>query len=127
MDIYLAQLFGIYFVIIGILSMVRRKSMAPKVRELVGTKSSFFLYALIELAIGLALVVSHPPITASWVGLLSLIGWMMVIESILFLSLPSKLVQKFVGWFNRPGWYIAGGALSVALGGYLVFTGFGLV
>ncbi len=127
MDVFFAQLFGIYFIVVGFVVLLRRKSIMPTMRELIANRPLLLTIALLELAAGLALVLTHSAIEVSWTGLISLIGWMMVVEGVLYLTLPSAAVQKFTKMFNRPHWYTLGGLLSILMGGYLAFVGFGLI
>lgn len=127
MDIFFAQLFGLYFILVGLIVMIRRCSIMPTVSELARSKALLLVFAMFELAAGLAVILAHPRPALDLSGIISIIGWMMVVESLIYLTLPSKHVQKFVKWFNKPNWYVGGGALSIALGAYLAFIGFGLV
>ncbi|HYF10028.1 MAG TPA: hypothetical protein VD967_00255 [Candidatus Paceibacterota bacterium] len=125
MDIFLAQLFGLYFIIVGAIVALRRKSMMPAVSELVGNRPMLLLLAFIELAAGLAIVVAYPAITFDVMGIISLVGWVMLVEGVIYLTLPIRVVQKFVRHFNTGLWYVYGGAFSVVLGLYLAGRGFG--
>lgn len=127
MEIFFAKLFGIYFVVVGIIVLVRRQSIMPAVRELVESRALILVLAIIEFTAGMALILAYPTPSISLSGVISLVGWVMTIESLLYLALPSRLVQKYVRWFNTSSWYIGGGALSVTIGVYLALTGFGLI
>ncbi len=50
---------------------------------------------------------------------------MAVIEATAYLLLPDDLVERFIGTFNTPSWYISGGVLAIAIGIYLAAFGFG--
>ena len=127
MEIFLAQLFGIYFVVVGAIVLVRRKSMMPTVNDLAHNRPLLFTIALIELVAGIALVLVYPTLSWTLEGLIALIGWMLLVEAIFYLALPSKYVQRFVRSFHTPGWYVGGGLLSVVMGLYLISVGFGLL
>jgi hypothetical protein len=125
MELYLAKLLGLYFIIVGIVILIRRKSVMPTVKELASSKALLMVMAIFEIIAGLAIVLSFPMVTWNLGGVLSIVGYMMVVEGIIYLALPSRAVQKFVGWFNRPGWYIGGGILAVIVGICLAGHGFG--
>lgn len=126
MDLFLAQLFGLYFVIVGVAVLVRRKSLMPAVRELVSNKPVLLTVALLEIAAGLAIVLSRPVISWDWMGIISIIGWMLLVEGILYLLLPAKAVQKFARNFSSDTWTLVGGIVAAAAGAYLSYIGFGL-
>ncbi len=126
-SMFLAQLIGLYLLIVGVVVAVRRKSLMPAITELAQNKAIVVMFAFIELAAGLAILLVYPNITLDWMGIISLVGWMMVIEGILYISLPFKSMQKMIRSFNIPLWYVSGGIFSALLGGYLTAVGFGLI
>ncbi|MBP9711066.1 MAG: hypothetical protein KBD50_02305 [Candidatus Pacebacteria bacterium] len=126
MDLFLAQLFGIYFIIVGVAVLIRKKSLMPTVRELTANRPVLFTIALLEIAAGLAIVLSRPALTWDWMGIITLVGWMLLVEGVLYLVLPSKKAQQLTKKFTSPSMTIAGGILAVVAGGYLVYVGFGL-
>lgn len=126
MELFLAKLLGIYFIVVGVVVMVRRRSIMPAISELVRNRAMLLVLALIELAAGLALVVAYPAISVSLPGALSLIGWMMVIESLIYLTLPARQIQELVKSFNTRLWYSGGGIAAVAIGVFLAGVGFGM-
>ena len=125
MEIFLAQLFGVYFVIVGVIVAVRRKAFMPAVVELVSNRPLLLITAIVELAAGLAVILAFPVISLSVSGILSLVGWMMIAEGVLYLALPIKTVQRFVKIFNTQTWYLYGGLISILVGAYLAAKGFG--
>lgn len=121
----IAQLLGLYFIIVAVLVLVRRRSIMPAVSDLAENRPLLFVVALVELAAGLALILTQPSILESWMGIMSVIGWMLVIEAIIYLALPARKVQKFIKRFNKREWYLGGGIVALALGAALAGYGFG--
>lgn len=127
MDIFFAQLFGVYFVLVGLIVLVRQRSIMPTVKELLSNRSMVLVLGVVEFAAGLALVLAYPVPALSLTGVLSVIGWTIAIEGLLYIALPIKIVQRYVKMFNKPVWYKVGGLLSIIAGIYLAGTGFGLI
>src|SRR3989344_1068738 len=125
MEIFLAKLFGMYFIVMGVIMLLRRRSIIPAVKDFASNSGLRFVIAAIELIAGLALVLAYPTVSTSIAGVISLIGYMMVIESLIYMAMPAKFVQDFIRSFNKPLWYQAGGALAIVAGIYLAGTGFG--
>jgi hypothetical protein len=125
MEIFLAKLFGLYFIVMGVIMMLRRRSIIPAIKDFASNTGLRFVIAAIELIAGLALVLGYPTVSFSVVGVISLIGYMMVIESIIYMSMPARFVQNFIRSFNKPVWYNAGGVLAIVAGAWLAGTGFG--
>lgn len=125
--IFFAKLFGLYFLIVGAVVLLRRSSVMPTVAQLLANRPLLFLMALIELAAGLSIVLAYPEVTFDWLGLISLVGYMLVVEGVIYLALPAKRMQKLVKHFNDESWYVSSGVLSVIIGAYLAGVGFGIV
>ncbi len=126
LSIFLAQLFGLYFVIAGGIIMMRQKSFMPIFTEVLGSKALLMILGLVELLAGLAIVLAHPIFTATWQGVITLIGAWMAIEGLMYLSMPYTKVGKFMRQFNTSTWYTSGGLVAIVMGGYLAGIGFGL-
>jgi hypothetical protein len=125
LSIFLAKLFGLYFLIAGGIVMLRQKSFMPIVTEFFGSKALIMLMGAVELVAGLAIVIAHPTLTPDWRGVITLVGWTLVAEGIIYLSSPYASVHKWLRHFNTPTWYTSGGLLAVVLGAYLAGKGFG--
>ncbi|HEX2792609.1 MAG TPA: hypothetical protein VHO23_02745 [Candidatus Paceibacterota bacterium] len=126
MELFLAKLFGIYFIIIGAVVLFRRKAVMPTVRDLFSNRALLLVIAVVEIAAGLALVLAYPVVLSlDFTGVLSLVGYMMVVEGVIYLGASTKFVKKVAGTFNRPFFYIAGGILAIIAGIYLAGIGFG--
>lgn len=123
----LAQLLGTYLIIVGAIVMYRRRSLMPAVTQMVANRPILLVLGLVELVAGLAIVLVYPALSLDAAGLISLIGWMMIVESILYLTLPHHKVQRFVRKFNTAYWYQVGGVVAILMGIYLVRVGFGLM
>ena len=125
LSIFLAQLLGLYFLIAGVIIMVRRRSLIPAVAEFGHSRALVLVLALVELVAGLAIAIAHPVFSFDWRGLITLVGWWMMVESVIYLILPFASVRRLIRKFNTPRWYLAGGLISVVLGTYMAAAGFG--
>lgn len=127
MEIFLAKLFGLYFLILGIIILVRRKAVMPAISELTGNRPVLLTLAFIEIGAGLALVLAFPTITWDVQGIFSVIGYMLLVEGLIYLASPYRTTQKFLKSFNRSEWFMSGAVAAVLVGGYLVAYGFQLL
>lgn len=121
----LAKLLGLYFIIVGVIVLYRRKSLMPAIGQMVSNRALLMVIALVEILAGLAVILTYPQIGANIEGVLAVIGWILLIEGVLYLAMPVRSVQKFVRKFNNDTWYGTGGVIAVLLGGYLAGVGFG--
>lgn len=121
------QLLGLYFVIIGVVVLYRRKSLMPAIAQLAGNRLLVVVIALMELLAGLAIVLTYTTVSWDWRGIVAIVGWMLVVESIIYMAMPYPRVQRSIRYFNKNEWYQAGGVIAVIAGAYLAAAGFGLV
>lgn len=126
LSIFLAQVFGLYFLIAGVVVMFRQRSFMAAMMELLGSRGLLTMVALCQLFAGLVLVLSHPIFTADWKGVITLIGVWIGVEGIFYLSMPYTRLVKFVKMFSTSTWFTSGGLVSIALGAYLTGKGFGM-
>ena len=126
MELFFAKLFGLYFIIVGALILIRRDAIMPTVARFADERALLLTIATIEIIAGLGIILAFPGITfPDLAGIISVIGYMLVVEGVIYLAAPAKTVRKFMGFFNKPIWYAIGGALSVFAGLYLAGKGFG--
>ncbi|PIR84217.1 hypothetical protein COU18_00500 [Candidatus Kaiserbacteria bacterium CG10_big_fil_rev_8_21_14_0_10_51_14] len=125
LSLFLGQLLGIYFIVAGVIVILRRKSLIPAVAEFGDNRALILVVALVEFIAGLAIAIAHPIFTLDWKGLITLVGWWMMVEGVLYLMLPHSRMRKFIRMVNKLRWYTLGGALSILIGVYLAGGGFG--
>ena len=126
LELFIAKLFGLYLLIMGVLVLAKKKSVMPAVMEIAKNRALTIVLGALELAAGLAIVISYQHVSMSPIGLISLIGYMMVIEGIVYLALPVKSIQKMVRSFGNRQWFMASGIVAVLAGIYLAGYGFNI-
>ena len=126
LSIFLAKLFGLYFLIAGGIVMFRQKSFMPIIMDILGDRGLLMVVAFCQVLAGLALLLGHPIFEYSWRGLISAIGVWIMIEGVFYLATPYTRIVKLVRLFNNPTWFTSGGLLSIAMGAYLTGKGFGM-
>ncbi len=126
LEVFIAKLFGLYLIIAGVLVLTKKQSLMPAVMDIAKNRALTIVLGALDLAAGLAIVIAFPDVSTSPVGLISLLGYMMVVEGIVYLALPMKSIQKMVRSFGNRQWFMAGGIVAVLGGIYLAGFGFGL-
>ena len=127
LSIFLGQLLGLYFLVIGIIFLIKRKSLLEIFKGFGTNRGLLIGIASLELLAGLALVIAHPIYTFNWQGLITFLGAWMILESVFFLLAPGKTAKFLMRKFNTPTWYVVGGIISIILGAYLAASGFALI
>ncbi len=126
LSIYLAQLFGLYFLIAGVIVMARQKSFMHIMTDMLGSRGLLTIVALCQLFAAIALVLAHPIFEITWQGLITAIGVWIGVEALFYLTMPYTRLVKLVKLFGTPTWFTSGGLLSILMGAYLTGKGFGL-
>lgn len=127
MTVLLSKVLGIFLVIVGAAILLRRRYYLPVYGAFVRERLLRAVTSLAEILAGLFLVVLYDEWSSPPAAILSLIGWMALLEGLMYTLLPDDFLEKFFNIFNTPAWYVAGGLLAIATGTYLAASGFGLV
>jgi hypothetical protein len=123
--IFLSRLLGLWFLLLGLVFLTHAQSTVMKIGELVHNTPVLLLWSIIALAAGLALVLGHN----IWSGglapiLVTILGWLLLIKSLLLLFLPTTMAMGFVGFFAFAHLIDVYAAIAIVLGALLAFLGF---
>jgi uncharacterized membrane protein HdeD (DUF308 family) len=120
LTILLSKVFGIYLIIGGVAYVTRKKFFMSVVHDFVGEKMLRVILATVEIIAGLFLIFNHNVWGSLTEGIVSLIGWLLVVEGTFYLIMPDSIIRAVVKIFNKSAWYVGGGVLSVVAGVYLL-------
>lgn len=123
---FLAQVFGISYFVVGLAFIVKQKVLFEAMEAFRRNKPVPFIIGMLEFILALVLVMIH----SVWSGavfqvVLTVIIWMMLIEGFSYMFFPHGFVTWLIKIFNKQGFYVIGGLISMALGLYLAGSGFG--
>lgn len=127
LTVYLSQVLGLFLIICGVAIMVRRSYYAPVVGGFVEDRLTRMIVGVLELLAGLFLATAHTDWSSLPASIITTIGWLLVVEGTGYLLLSDAQVRAVIKMANTRAWYVAGGCLSIILGAYLAFYGFGLM
>ncbi len=105
--------------------MVRKEYFIPLISVFVKERFTRLVMSIVELMAGLFLVVTHNDFSSGPAAIITLFGYIAVIEGVLYLITPDKTLQTLISKFNNPKMYWFGGLASVIVGLYLANAGFG--
>ncbi len=125
-SLFLAKVFGVYLMVTSVAVTLRRKELVPAIEQLFDNRPLVYIMSVFALVVGILLVVSHNVWVAGWPVVLTILAWLVFLESIAYLFLPFEVLARWARWFNTPAWYLAGGAVSFVLGVFLAGKGFQL-
>lgn len=125
--LYLSQVLGLFLIIVGLAIMLRKRYYVPVVGEFIEDRFMRMVMGILELLGGLFLVLAHNDWSTLPAGIISAIGWVLIIEGTAYLLVSDRMMSWMIRTFNVRMWYLMGGLLSVALGLYLALIGFGIL
>ena len=121
--LFLSRLIGLYCVLVALSMMTRRQATLEAVTALLRDPSMMFVLGAITLAAGLAMVLAHNIWSGgSLVVIVTLVGWITLIKSLLFLFLPPEMEAGFfLGKLHYQQLFYLYCAFSLLLGIYLTW------
>ncbi len=119
---FIAKVLGTYMLIMATLWLWRRKQFGVTVRNVMGSDSTFSLTAIIQIIFGLMIVISHSIWTFDWRGLITLLGYLAVIQGILRLAFPGETQKYLIDAVEKGYWFLMG--LLIVLGSILTYHGY---
>jgi len=123
LSLLLAKVFGPYLVVIGVVALHRRKEISVRLSHVFKNKGLLYTMSALELLTGLFIVVGHS-VWSGWPLIITILGWLMVLEAILYLFAPNSLTKKVITWFSQKTWYTLFSVISIVLGIYLIVVAF---
>lgn len=125
MTLLLSKVLGMFLVIVGLTAVLRSQHFTRVAQAFAEEPLTRLVLALAELLAGLFLVATHNDWSSLPAILVTLLGWMAVIEGSVYLLLPDDILKRLVQQFRSPAWYAGGGLVSILIGAYLAAFGFG--
>lgn len=119
---FFAKFFGFYLVMITMIWLIRKESLEIGVRDILLSQGLFALTGALQLLIGLAVIILHPYWTADWRSLITLIGYLAIIQGFIRLAFPNEFRDILLKSFEKGYWIWI--AIAGILGIFLAYNGF---
>lgn len=113
---YIAQLLGIYTVLIGGVMFVRRQAMLEIMTAIIDRRPLIFILANLRVLIGLAIVLTDNRWSGALAIVVTLIGWITLLRGIALALLPADAERKVFSWFKRTPPYYGAATVAIVLG-----------
>ncbi len=121
-SIFLAKLVGLYYLIFALLCLLRKKQVTGVAKELIASKSALAVSAEISMLFGLVIVIDHSIWEMSWRGLITLLGYLMILRGIMRFAFQAQ-VKKFGSMMmSKCFWPTI--IITLIIGIYLTYCGF---
>lgn len=126
LSFFLAKVVGIFVLIKAIAMIMKRKETNDVVEDFFKDKTLLMFAGSFELIIGLLIVNSHNIWVNGWPVIITILGWMMVIEGTFIAVSPTKKVVKVFKVLMSKRWYTIWTIVALVVGVYLTYVGFGM-
>lgn len=122
LSIFLAKLIGLYLLIVAAIWIFRKDQFDKSIRDIASSRGLIVLSGVMSLLSGLAIAIGHSIWQFSWIGLITLLGYLMIIQGVVRLIFPEKLQTHMLEIMDKGYWAFI--AIMIILGGFLTYSGF---
>jgi uncharacterized membrane protein HdeD (DUF308 family) len=121
LSVFLAKFFGIYFLIIAAIWLLRKRELEAEMERMTTNSSLVVFTGILQLLIGLAIAIAHPVAELSWRGLITLLGYFALIQGIIRIAFPEEVKQAMSKMIRKGGYVIP--IVLIILGIFLTYNG----
>lgn len=121
---YLARLIGPPLSVIGAAMVIHPATYLSAAIDSLKSPALLYFAAAVALTAGVALVLAHNVWVADWRILVTLFGWISIVDSALWLLLTDTYVSMWAGVLTGKTAVHVGGAMVFALGAVLSYFGY---
>ena len=100
-SLLLAKIFGLTYLIVGLGILLNKDRYRDMLNEFLKQKALLYLSGVLALIVGLVIVLYHNVWEASWVVIITIIGWAALIKGIVLLLAPQALLDISRYWLHR--------------------------
>lgn len=122
-SIYLARLIGPALALAGVSMLLNPQGFLDIATGIIGDAALLYFVALLGLLGGIALVLAHNLWVADWRVIITLIGWVSIVDSASWL-LAARHLARLYAPIITPALPIVGGLFSLILGAVLCYFGY---
>jgi len=127
-SIFLAQILGPMFVVVGIALLSKPQRFRTMLQELIGSTILLYLAGFFGLLAGIALVLTHNVWAADWRLIITLIGWVTLLRALISIFQPQWIVAAGAAIVKQPvifsGIFFGAAVLNLIVGLILSYFGY---
>lgn len=121
---YLAQIIGPVFVLFAISFFARKSFYLKWFKHMQWTQPTLFTIGVFETILGLMIVLNHRSFDSIAAGIITVLGFYMVLEGASALLISKKSLKMIVKNMANDGFFYAISAFCLILGSYLSWVGY---
>lgn len=116
----IAQVLGIFFVVIGVAMVANGKNTAVVVEEAAQNRGIMFIWGMLALMVGAIIVVFNNVWTPGLALLITILGWLAVLKGTFLLLFPGAAAALYKKC-GKSGVLVVAGIVAVVLGLFLLY------
>jgi hypothetical protein len=122
-SIYLARLIGPVLAVLGLSMLVQPTAYLGVVNDILRSPALLYFASIMGLLGGIALVLAHNVWRQDWPVIITVLGWISVIDSTFWILLPRQWAQLWLPLIG-PNFVVIGGIVVVLAGAVLSYFGY---
>lgn len=126
LSLFLAQFFGLYFIIASIVVFLRKKEIVKISEEIIRNRELSFVAGAMTTILGLFLALTHNVWVNSWVVIITILSWITLIKGIALMAAPEKKLLKITKKIATNKSIVTISFVMMVIGLYLSAIGFNL-
>jgi hypothetical protein len=122
-SIFLAKVFSLYFLVVGIGMIANPVGTRVALQELVGCPAALYLSAILTLMLGILLIVSHNVWVWGWPLIITVLSWWIFIKGAVRVVYPA-IDEHMKDMIECTGVYYSSAIFVLVVGAILFYIGF---
>jgi hypothetical protein len=118
----IAKFLGLYMLLMAFIWLTRKKQFEGSILSAIRTDGTWAISGGINMIVGLIVLLFNHIWEFSWLGLITLIGYLSIIQGMLRLGFPDETRKMIVNSIQKYHWVWI--AFLVVIGGFLTYHGF---
>ncbi|MGP0057959.1 MAG: hypothetical protein ACLPID_01525 [Beijerinckiaceae bacterium] len=123
-SIFIAKLLGPVFVLVGIALLFRPQAFRVLLQEFIASHVLIYLAGVLGLLGGLALVLTHNVWLLDWRLIVTLIGWLTLVRSVVTIFQPQLIVSAGSKLLEHREIFVGASAIDLVIGLALSYFGY---
>lgn len=121
---FLARLLGPFIAIVGLGILLNPSGTMTLMSRMISDPGLIYFAVMVELLAGIALLLVHNVWIADWRVLITLTGWLAVIEATAWILAPERMQALYTPMLGSPGFAIAAAVIALIIGAVLLYYGY---
>ena len=123
-SLFIAKLMGPIFLVIGAAIFFNEKAFRAMAKEVLGSHALIYLFGVLDLLLGLALVLVHNLWVPDWRLIVTLIGWISIVRGAVRILFSQHLKKSGARLIKRKGLFVGSAIVLLILGAVLSYYGY---